>query len=352
MNEKRALIAMSGGVDSSVAAYLAQKSGFTCIGATMRLYETPGCVTDNAEDARKVSEKLGIPFCILDCRDAFRSQVMDHFVDAYECGLTPNPCIVCNRCLKFGALLDYAKSIGCSYLVTGHYARVSFHPQSGRWVLQKALDESKDQSYFLYSLTQDQLSHIRFPLGELTKSEAREIAQLQGFINARKKDSQDICFVPDGDYFSFLQAYTGKNYAPGTFLDLDGNVVGTHKGAVGYTLGQRKGLGIALGEPVYVCQKDMARNTVTVGPNGALMHRSLQAKDWFWHTVDALNAPMRVLAKARSRMEEQPAAVYPEENGFARVEFDSPQRAITPGQAIVLYDGDTVVGGGTITEVW
>jgi tRNA-specific 2-thiouridylase len=241
--------------------------------------------------------------------------------------------------------------LGCEYVVTGHYARVAQIAETGRWVLKKALDESKDQSYFLYGLTQAQLSRLLFPLGELTKAQAREIAEAQGFITARKKDSQDICFVPDGDYLSFMVRHTGKQYPGGDFLDLSGNVVGHHKGAVGYTIGQRKGLGLAMGEPVYVCGKNMETNTITVGPNDALMHRSLRANNWFWHTIAELTAPLRVTAKARSRMTEQPATVYPEENGFARVEFDDPQRAITPGQAVVLYDGDTVVGGGTITEV-
>ena len=200
-------------------------------------------------------------------------------------------------------------------------------------------------------MNQHQLSHTRFPLGELTKDQVREIAREQGFVNARKRDSQDICFVPDGDYMAFLERYTGKHYPAGDFLNLDGHVVGKHRGAVGYTLGQRKGLGLAMGEPVYVCDKDMAANTVTVGPNEALFHRSLLANDWNWFPFPALTEPIRVKAKTRSRMTEQPATVYPAENGFARVEFDEPQRAITPGQAVVLYDGDLVVGGGTITNI-
>ena len=219
-------------------------------------------------------------------------------------------------------------------------------------MLQKAIDENKDQSYFLYSLTQEQLSRTLFPLGHLHKSEVREIAQAQGFVTAKKKDSQDICFVPDGDYRLFMEQHTGKTYAPGDFLDQNGNVVGRHNGAVGYTLGQRKGLGIAMGEPVYVCGKDMEKNTVTVGPNQALMHRTVRANHWYWHTIPELTEPLRVTAKARSRMTEQPATVYPEENGFARVEFAEPQRAMTPGQAVVLYDGDIVVGGGTIVETF
>lgn len=355
MEQLKALIAMSGGVDSSVAAYLTMRSGLTCIGATMRLYEAAQdstcCSSEQVEDAKSVADRLGIPFYVFDFTDDFRSHVMNAFVCAYESGLTPNPCVECNRRLKFGCLLQRAQALDCDYIVTGHYARITQNPDSGRWLLRKATDEAKDQSYFLYCLTQEQLAHIRFPLGSLTKAEVREIAQQQGFITAKKKDSQDICFVPDGDYLAFMQRHTGKTYPAGDFLDQNGNVVGHHKGAVGYTLGQRKGLGLAMGEPVYVCSKNMAENTVTVGPQDTLMHTTLLADNWYWHAFEALEQPVRVTAKTRSRMKEQPATVYPETNGFARVVFDEPQRAITPGQSVVLYDGDTVVGGGTIQQV-
>lgn len=356
---KKALIAMSGGVDSSVAAWLTKNEGFACMGATMRLYnnqkfhdqESSCCSLDDVEDARSVAYRLGMPYYVFNFTEDFEKQVMDKFVACYECGLTPNPCIDCNRYLKFDLLLRRAQTLGCTYIVTGHYARIR-QVENGRFVLQKAADTAKDQSYFLYALTQQQLAHTRFPLGELTKSQVREIALREGFVNARKHDSQDICFVPDGDYFAFLERYTGKKYPVGDFLDENGRVVGTHHGAVGYTLGQRKGLGVALGVPVYVCAKDMAANTVTVGPNESLMRKSLRADDWNWMPFESLEAPMRVLAKTRSRMSEQPATVYPEDGGLARVEFDEPQRAITPGQAVVLYQGETVVGGGTIREVF
>jgi len=349
MND-RALIGMSGGVDSSVAAYLTQQAGYQCTGATMRLFDSPGHSSDNVEDARSVASRLGMDFHVFDLREDFRRQVTDHFVSCYECGLTPNPCIQCNKHLKFSRFLEEALAIGCDRIVTGHYARIR-RDSSGRYLLCKALDEAKDQSYFLYCITQEQLSHTLFPLGELSKVQVRGIAEEQGFINAKKRDSQDICFVPDGDYMAFLKEYTGKDYPKGSYLDLKGNVVGQHQGAVGYTLGQRKGLGIAMGEPVYVCAKDMAANTVTVGPNQALFHSALRAENWNWFPFPALTEPLRVKAKARSRMAEQPATVYPEEGGTAKVVFDQPQRAITPGQAVVLYDGDTVVGGGTITGV-
>ena len=342
----RALIAMSGGVDSSVAALLTLQQGLSCIGATMHLHDS-AC----AADAAAVARRLDIPFYEFDTTKEFQQQVMDYFVRSYEQGGTPNPCIECNRHLKFDFFLQKALDLRCDYIVTGHYARILQDAGSGRYLLHKAADLTKDQSYFLCRLTQYQLAHTLFPLGALTKSETRQIAEENGFINAKKRDSQDICFVPDGDYMAFLERYTHKQYLPGDFVDRDGCVVGQHRGAVAYTLGQRKGLGLAMGEPVYVCAKDMERNTVTVGPNEALFRRGLRANDWNWIAIPDLTEPIRVKAKARSRMVEQSAVVYPEENGFARVEFDEPQRAITPGQAVVLYDGDLVIGGGTITDV-
>ena len=355
MERKKALIGMSGGVDSSVAALLTQQRGLQCLGATMHLYrgeeESSCCSLDAVEDARSVAYRLGIPFYVFNFSRDFDEKVVAPFVRCYEQGLTPNPCIECNRHLKFDAFLRRAEELGCDYVVTGHYAQIRQDDASGRWLLQKAADTAKDQTYFLYALTQHQLAHTLFPLGALTKEQARTIAEDNGFINARKKDSQDICFVPDGDYLAFMERYTGKSYPSGNYLDESGKVVGTHKGAVAYTLGQRKGLGLAMGAPVYVCAKDMAANTVTVGPNESLFRRSLLADNWNWIAIEALTEPIRVTAKARSRMTEQPATVYPEANGLARVEFDEPQRAITPGQAVVLYDGDTVVGGGTIINV-
>lgn len=358
MAQAKALIAMSGGVDSSVAAYLMRRDGFDCIGATMRLCDDKllglahnAKKPSDTEDARNVAARLGIPFYAFDNVSDFKKLVVDAFVDCYEQGGTPNPCIYCNRHLKFDVLLQQALALGCDCIATGHYARIEKDSNTGRYLLYKAADKAKDQSYFLSCLSQQQLQHIRFPLGALTKEEVRKIAQEQDFINARKRDSQDICFIPDGDYKTFMERYTGKQYPAGDYLDLDGKVVGKHAGAVGYTIGQRKGLGIAMGQPVYVCHKDMEHNTVTIGPNDALFHTELRATDWNWFPFPELTAPIRVSARVRYRHTEQPATVYPEENGFARVKFDTPQRAITAGQAVVLYDGDLVIGGGTITEV-
>ena len=358
MVQKKAMIGMSGGVDSSVAAYLMLRSGCSCIGATMRLYDNAllpdnsgtCCSLDDVEDARSVAYRLGISHYVFNFKEAFEQQVIQKFVSSYECGLTPNPCIDCNRHLKFRALLDRALILGCDYVVSGHYARIRQDKESGRYLLCKAKDAAKDQTYFLACLDQEQMAHIQFPLGNLTKEEVRQIAQEQGFVNARKHDSQDICFVPDGDYAAFLSRYTGKTYLTGDYLDLDGKVVGTHRGAVCYTLGQRKGLGIALGEPVYVCKKDMEHNTVTVGPNEALFSSALLAGDWNWFPFPTLTEPLSVTAKIRHSQHEQSATVYPEADGMARVVFDAPQRAITPGQAVVLYQGDMVIGGGTITQ--
>lgn len=337
---KQAMIAMSGGVDSSVAAHLAMAQGYACQGGTMLLWEN-----NNADDARAVANKLEIPFHIFDARQDFRRQVVEPFIRAYEAGLTPNPCMLCNKTLKFSWFLEQAMTLGCDYVVTGHYARIRW--DNGRPLLYATEDKAKDQSYFLAGLSSYQLAHSLFPLGELTKAQVRAIAAEQGFLNAQKRDSQDICFIPDGDYKAFMERYTGKRYPCGDFLDADGQVVGRHNGAVGYTLGQRKGLGLAMGAPVYVCGKDMAANTVTVGPEARLFTKTLWADNCNFLPFDTLTQPLQVTAKARSRHAPQKATVYPDGDGM-RVEFDEPQRAITPGQAVVLYDGDLVIGSGTI----
>lgn len=352
MVNKKVLIGMSGGVDSSVAAYLMLQNGFSCIGTTMSLCDgLPDVSAMDSRDAATVAKRLGIPFYTMDACDAFRKEVVDPFVQAYEEGLTPNPCILCNRHLKFRTMLHKALELGCDGVATGHYAIIKKDESTGRYLLYKAADKQKDQSYFLACLDQEQLSRTHLPLGSFTKDEIREIAEKQGFITARKKDSQDICFIPDGDYVSFIQKYTGKTYPQGAYLDLEGKVVGQHQGAISYTIGQRRGLGIAMGKPVYVCSKDMQTNSVTVGPDEALFHTTLLAKSWNWIAIPDLTAPMEVDAKVRYRHQPQKATVYPEEDGVCRVVFQKPQRAITPGQAVVLYQGDLVVGSGTICEV-
>ena len=358
--DKKALIAMSGGVDSSVAAYLMQKEGFSCIGAMMKLISkeisdrclpefSSGkvcCTLEDADDARSVAYRLGFPFYVFDFSDDFREKVIDHFVTSYEGGFTPNPCLECNRHLKFDRLFRRAMELGCDTLVTGHYARIEC--RDGRYLLKKGKDLKKDQSYVLYSMTQEQLSRTRFPLGEMSKEEIREIAAELKFINADKPDSQDICFVPDGDYVRFLEAYTGNRYPDGDFIGTDGKVLGRHHGAVRYTIGQRKGLGIAFGTPMYVAGKNMEENTVILAPDAALYSDELTADHLNWISVERLSAPMRVQAKIRYRQSEQSALISPEGNDLVHVRFDQPQRAIAPGQAVVFYDGDIVVGGGRI----
>lgn len=356
--DKSALIAMSGGVDSSVAAWLMLQQGFRCEGTTMRLYRNADlglsqfhtcCSQRDIDDASEVAFQLDLPYEVLDFTPDFKGQVIDKFIRIYESGGTPNPCIDCNRYLKFDKLLQFAREKGLEYVVTGHYARIEYDSASGRYLLKKALDGSKDQSYVLYMLTQEQLAHTLFPLGSRSKHKTREIAARLGLCNARKHDSQDICFVPDGDYVKFMEQYSGKHYPPGDFLDQEGKVVGRHQGAVRYTPGQRKGLGLAMGTPVYVCSKDMAANTVTVGPEKALYAHRLFAEDMNWISIPALEQPIRVKAKTRYRQTEQWATVSPAGEGRICVEFDAPQRAMTAGQAVVLYDGDVVVGGGTIS---
>ena len=345
---KKVMAALSGGVDSSVAAHLLQKAGYDCAGSIMTLHAP---APESIADARSVADRLGIPFYVMECQDMFRQCVIEDFIAAYERGDTPNPCITCNRNLKFSHFLQEAQKLGCEMIATGHYARICKDESTGRYLLLRAKDSGKDQSYFLYMLTQDQLSRVLFPLGELTKPEVRQIAETNGFVNARRKDSQDICFVPDGDYMAFMEQYKGIPYENGAFLDMNGNRVGTHKGAVGYTLGQRKGLGLSMGAPVYVCGKDMEKNTVTVGPEENLFSTTLIAEKCNWFPFDTLTEPITVTAKARYRHKEQAATVSPLSDGRVEVMFHSPQRALTTGQAVVFYDGETVIGGGTICEI-
>ena len=352
---QKALIAMSGGVDSSVAAWLIREKGYDCAGATMRLFQKeemtaePGCCTSqDMEDARAVADMLGMPYYVYDFADRFREAVIDRFVEAYENGRTPNPCIDCNSYLKFEELFLRGRQLGCDFVVTGHYARTGYDEKSGRYLLKKAADTSKDQSYVLYSLTQDQLSHVQFPLGELTKQEVRQIAREHGFLTADKAESQDICFVQDGKYYEFICDYTGRDYPAGDFIDTRGKVLGRHQGIIRYTVGQRKGLGIAFGEPVYVMKVDPEANTVMLGTNEELFTDTVTAKKINLISTDRIREPLRVKAKVRYRHKEQWATATQPDEDTLQVVFDEPQRAVTAGQALVLYDGDVVVGGGTI----
>lgn len=350
---KKAIIAMSGGVDSSVAAYLMKKSGYDCIGATMKLYDndTVGierekscCTESDIEDARNVANKLSMPYYVFNFKDEFEEKVIDKFIKTYEQGGTPNPCIDCNRYLKFEKLMVRLDELGYDYVVTGHYARIE--EKNGRFYLKKGKDLSKDQSYVLYSLTSAQLSHIQFPLGEYSKDEIRAIAESHGFVNAKKHDSQDICFVPDGNYAAFIEKYLNKKYPAGNFVDKDGNVMGKHSGIIRYTVGQRKGLGVAAGHPVYVISKDIEKNTVLLGSNEDLMSDCLEATDFNW-IYEKPSGKINCKAKVRYNMKEVDCTAFCEGDKVV-VEFVNPVRAVTSGQAVVLYDGDYVIGGGTI----
>lgn len=344
-NNYKALIAMSGGVDSSVTAKLMQEQGYECIGCTMQLHESAeGSVADAAE----VAARLGMEFHAFDFREQFCRDVIDPFVAAYAAGQTPNPCIDCNRELKFGRLLEEAGRLGCSVIATGHYARVCFDETCGRYRLQKGLDESKDQSYVLYNLTQEQLAHVRFPLGEMHKSDARELAAASGFVNADKPDSQDICFVPDGDYAGLIRRYSGREFPPGEFTDLDGNVIGTHKGIIHYTIGQTRRLGQAFGRPRYVCRIDAERNRIALGGPDDVYSSYAKAGSFNWISGIVPDHEIRCRVRTRYKQKEQPATVRPVQEDSVEIIFDEPQRAITPGQAAVLYDGDEVLGGGRI----
>lgn len=358
---KKVLVAMSGGVDSAVTAAVLCRAGYECTGVTMKLYggaeeeETISCSSRtcctlaDVEDARAAAFGLGMRFYVFNFTDDFAAQVIDRFVAGYEAGETPNPCIDCNRYMKFEKLYQRARALGLDAIATGHYARIEQDGATGRWLLKKARCAAKDQSYVLAFLTQEQLAHTLLPLGQFeSKEQVRALAGQLGLSNAQKPDSQDICFVRGGDYAQFIRGYTGKDYPAGPFVDGEGRVLGLHKGMIGYTIGQRKGLGLALPQPMYVKGKRLADNAVVLGRAEELYSGRLVARDFNWIPFQAPQGPVRVQARTRYHGPEAPATARVLADGRVEVVFDIPQRAVTPGQAVVLYDGDLVVGGGTI----
>lgn len=352
------MVAMSGGVDSAVAAALLVRQGYAVCGTTLKLFSEGDilpqktgrtcCALSDVEDARGVARRLGIPYYVLNYSDRFRRDVICRFAAAYRRGETPNPCIDCNRYIKFAALLSRAMLLQLDCIATGHYAQTAYDARTGRYLLKKAVDRAKDQTYVLYGMTQEQLRHTRFPLGSLTKQEVRRYAADFGFDNAQKPDSQDICFVPDGDYASFLVDTLGIPAHPGHFTDRDGRILGVHRGLLRYTVGQRRGLGLSLNRPMYVLSKEASSNTVVLGDEAALYRSTMMVRDVNWISFPTLTAPMDAMVKTRYNQREAPAVLTPLADGRVLVTFQTPQRAITPGQAAVFYQGDVVLGGGSI----
>ena len=358
---KRVMIGMSGGVDSSVAAYLLKEQGYEVIGVTMKLWqddeeydliENEGgcCSLEAVEDARHVAEKLGIPFYVLNFKDVFREKVIDYFIDEYLQGRTPNPCIACNKHIKFDDLYRRARELGCDYVATGHYAKIEKDEETGRYLLVKSVTDKKDQTYALYNMTQEQLEHTLLPIGYYEKDKVREMAKELGLDVHNKPDSQEICFVKDNDYANYVKRHAKKDIKEGNFVDTKGNILGKHKGIVFYTIGQRKGLGVAFGKPMFVLDIDPNTNNVILGSNDDLFSKELIAKDVNLIKIDEITEPIRVEAKIRYSAKSAAATVYNNGKNSVRIVFDEPQRAITKGQSVVMYDGDVVVGGGIIDK--
>ncbi|MDA3732905.1 tRNA 2-thiouridine(34) synthase MnmA [Niameybacter massiliensis] len=354
----KVVVGMSGGVDSSVTAYLLQQQGYEVIGMTMQIWQKDApedndggcCGLSAVDDARRVCQKLDIPHYVINFRDDFKKHVIDYFIDEYEQGHTPNPCIACNRYVKWESMLHKALQIGADYIATGHYARVIQDEQTGRFMLKFSKTMAKDQTYALYNLTQHQLEHTLMPLGDYTKDEIRAIAKEIGLAVATKPDSQEICFVPDDDYAGYIERETGKKQQKGKFITKDGKVLGEHKGIIHYTIGQRKGLGISYGKPLFVSKIDPVNNTVVVGDNEDLFTCEVYANKLNFMPFEKLEGPLEVAAKIRYSHAPQPCTIEMVDEETLKCTFKEPQRAITPGQALVIYDGDIVVGGGTIIK--
>lgn len=354
---EKVVVGMSGGVDSSVAAYLLKEQGYEVIGVTMQIWqeeashvqeENGGCCGLSAvDDARRVADRLGIRYYVMNFRDEFQKNVIDYFVDEYLHGRTPNPCIACNRYVKWESLLQRSLEIGADFIATGHYARID-RLANGRYSLKKSVTAAKDQTYALYNLTQDQLSHTLMPVGEYEKDAVRKIADEVGLPVAHKPDSQEICFVPDNDYASFIERETGKEIETGNFVDIHGNVLGIHKGITHYTIGQRKGLGLAMGHPVFVTEIRPETNEVVIGENEDIFSTALRASHLNFMSVPEIDGEVRATAKIRYNHRGDDCVIRMVGRDTVEVIFDRPQRAATPGQAVVFYDGDYVMGGGTI----